>query len=501
MKKTISIHLMGVNFLVEEGAYELLENYLKRLKNSFQHSKDQQEICDDVESRIAELASEKISDRKHVVTFDEMKAILDTLGNPEDFEGSMDPGDEKNYEKSEFQSASRKSRRLFRDGENKSIAGVCSGLAAYFDIDVVYIRIAFVIFFLLGGFIVPVYLVLWIAVPQAKTNVERLQMQGKPINIENLKEEVKDAANNFKKSAKNFEKEIKNTTSRTRERMRDVGGLFSKIGGIILLTIAGFGLITVLAISFGDIHTQFNGDSTFTINEFSNFFLIDKVNSFYLWLGFILFSFSILISIILTGTVLIFNLKSRWIKRSFSALSLLAIIGIGLGIYQGVRLANDFRVQGKTIQNVGMVSDTILFLNVLKDNQSNWNEATILNWDDSQIILNDKNIRASGIEVEYGISPDTNFYISQTFTARGKSGRSADIKASNIDFEPQIIGNKIQIPSYFQYPLKDKFRNQTVVLKIMIPYGKIVITDNTVIQSKDKLQAGWIDSEGNYETN
>jgi phage shock protein PspC (stress-responsive transcriptional regulator) len=499
MKKTISIHLMGVNFLVEESAYDLLENYLKRLKNSFQHSKDQQEICDDVESRIAELASEKISDKKHVVTFDEMKAILDTLGNPEDFEGSMDS--ENSEDKNEFHSESRKSRRLFRDGENKSIAGVCSGLAAYFDIDVVYLRIAFVVFFFLGGFIVPVYIVLWIAVPQARTNVERLQMQGKPINIETLKEEVKDAANNFKKSAKNFEREIKNSTSHTRKRMSEVGGLFSKIAGAILLTIGGIGLISVIALAFGEAHTQINESSALTVKELTNFFMIDNVNSFYLWLGFILLSFSILISIILTGTVLIFNLKSRWIKRSFSLLSLLGIIGIGLGIYQGIRLATDFRVEGKTVQNIGVISDTILFLNVLKNEDSNIEEITKLNWDDSQIILNNRNIRASGIEVEYGISPDTNYYVSQTLTARGRSSKAAVRKASSIDFEPQIIGNKVQIPAYYQYPLDDKFRNQSVVMKILIPYGKIVITDKTVIQSKDKLQSGWINTNGNYEDN
>ena len=497
MRKTISIHLMGVNFLVEESAYELIDTYLKRLKNAFKHSKDQQEICDDVELRIAELASEKVSDKKHVVTYEEMKAILDTLGDPADFEGSMDT--EETRDKTDQQADSRKARRLYRDGENKTIGGVCSGLAAYFDIDVVFIRIAFVLFFFLAGFIVPVYLVLWIAVPEAKTTAERLKMRGKPVNIETLKEEVKEAANNFKRSAKGFEKEMTDRKSPTRQRLSEVGGVFSKVAGGILLALGVIGLITILSVPFGNINAEFSGDSTLSAQEFTNFFLIDGNNSFYLWLGFVLITLSILISIILTGTTLIFNLKSKWIKRSFTLLSLMALVGIGLGIYQGVRLAADFRTEGKTIQNVGVVSDTILFLNVVKDVDLNRGDLTKLKFSDTQIILKNRQIKASGMEVQYGISPDTNYYVSQTFSARGKSSKAAIRKASNINFETQIVGNKVLVPANFQYPLEDKYRNQTVSLKILIPYGKIVITDKTVIQSKDKLQSGWIDEEGNYE--
>lgn len=497
MKKTISIHIMGVNFLVEESAYDLLDNYLKRLKSAFQHSKDQQEICNDVEARIAELASEKISDKKHVVTFEEMSAILDTLGNPEDFEGSMESGE--SDEKTEYQSESRKTRRLYRDSENKTIGGVCSGLAAYFDIDVVYLRIAFVLFFFLGGFIVPVYLVLWIAVPEAKTNADRLKMHGKPVNIETLKEEVKDAANNFKKSAKGFSYEMRNRKSPTRQRMSEVGNTFSKIAGGILLTIGGFGLLFMIALAFGDIETQINSDSAITVKEFTNFFLIDKQNAFYLWLGLVLLSLSILISIVLTGTVLIFKLHSKWIKRSFTLLTVVGLIGVGIGMFQFIRLVADYSVDGKAVQNVGVISDSLVFLTVIKDADLNQSADTKLNWDDSQIILNDKKIRASGMEIEYGISPDTNFYISQTVTAKGRSSKAAVHRASNIVFEPQISGNKIQVPAYFEYPTSDKFRKQEVSLKILIPYGKIVITDKTVIQSKDRLQSGWIDADGNYE--
>ena len=179
----------------------------------------------------------------------------------------------------------------------------------------------------------------------------------------------------------------------------------------------------------------------------------------------------------------------------------MGIIGIALGIFQGIRLASDFRTSGETVQNIGMVSDSLLFLNVIKGETNTSLSETRLQWNDSQITLNSKQFRASGMEVEYGISPDTNFYVSQTLSARGRSSKAAIRKATNIDFETKIIGNKVQIPAFYQYPISDKYRNQTVSLKILIPYGKVVITENTVIQSKDRLQSGWINEQGVYENN
>ena len=188
MKKTISIHLMGTNFLVEEEAYELVHNYLERLKTSLKNSTDLQEIIEDVELRIAELATNYLKDKKEIVTFEEMKTILATLGEPEEF---LDESDAEFVKTNDYQS-SRNERRLFRDADNGVIGGVCLGLAAYFKVDVVFIRIIMVILGLIGGFVVPLYIILWIVIPRAKTNIDRLQMQGRPINLEKLKEEFED---------------------------------------------------------------------------------------------------------------------------------------------------------------------------------------------------------------------------------------------------------------------------------------------------------------------
>jgi phage shock protein C len=57
-------------------------------------------------------------------------------------------------------------RTLYRSRSNRQLAGVCGGLAQYFNIDPTLVRVLFVVFAVLGGPGLVVYLVLWIVVPE-----------------------------------------------------------------------------------------------------------------------------------------------------------------------------------------------------------------------------------------------------------------------------------------------------------------------------------------------
>src|SRR5690606_26290084 len=94
-----------------------------------------------------------------------------------------------NYSDYEY-SGNKKEKRLFRDTDNAQIAGVCQGIANFFNIDVVIIRIVWVLIFLFAGFGFLLYVILWIVVPKANTSIDRLRMKGKPITVENVREEV-----------------------------------------------------------------------------------------------------------------------------------------------------------------------------------------------------------------------------------------------------------------------------------------------------------------------
>jgi phage shock protein C len=57
------------------------------------------------------------------------------------------------------------SKKLYRSRNNKMIAGVCGGLAEYYKVDPSWVRLAFVLFFFLGGCALLVYFIMWLIVP------------------------------------------------------------------------------------------------------------------------------------------------------------------------------------------------------------------------------------------------------------------------------------------------------------------------------------------------
>ncbi len=198
MKKTVNINLNGTVFYIDDDAFEVLNSYLKRLEQHFGTGDEGKEIIADIESRMAELFSEAIEHKNGVVTITMVESVMEKMGDPSEFD------DEESEPKVKQPKFKQKSKRLFRDGDNKIIGGVCSGLAAYFTIDPVFIRIAFAILpFLSFGFVVPVYIILWIVIPEARTTVQKLEMRGENVTIGNIekiiKKEYEDVKNRFSK--------------------------------------------------------------------------------------------------------------------------------------------------------------------------------------------------------------------------------------------------------------------------------------------------------------
>ena len=173
MKQVININLQGRVVPIEVTAFDLLKNYTDSLNRHFANEEGKEEIINDIESRIGELFQERISKGATCITDDDVKAIIKNMGNPEDFE-TMDGGTTASEASSAGQqqyaggSASTGNRKLYRNENDKVLGGVCSGLANYFNIDVVVVRIIFVLLLFAGvGFLT--YIIMWIAVPSSAT--------------------------------------------------------------------------------------------------------------------------------------------------------------------------------------------------------------------------------------------------------------------------------------------------------------------------------------------
>ena len=174
MKKVININFQGRVVPIEEIAYDILKQYVESLRRYFANEEGRDEIINDIESRIAELFAETLKKGSTCITDEDVNNIIKSMGRPEDFDDEEakvhsqlggNPMDETNYTKETF---SFSSRRLYRDENNKVLGGVCSGIANYFGIDPLIVRILAV----LGNvFSFWTYLILWIAIPSSANQV------------------------------------------------------------------------------------------------------------------------------------------------------------------------------------------------------------------------------------------------------------------------------------------------------------------------------------------
>ena len=186
MKKALQISIAQTLFTIEDDAYATLEGYLASVKDHFKHTEGHAEIIADIESRIAEQLHES---KEKIVTNQTLKKILASIGSVEDF----DDGEHAHEERAaEEKGPLIGNKRLYRNPDDKFIAGVCSGLAAYFRIEPVWIRLGFVVLSAFNGLGALVYLVLWIIVPEAKTRSQKLEMTGTPVTLSTISETVRE---------------------------------------------------------------------------------------------------------------------------------------------------------------------------------------------------------------------------------------------------------------------------------------------------------------------
>ncbi len=208
MNKTVTITLQGVVFTLEEQAYAELAGYLDAIQAQF--GPENQDVIQEIELRIAEIFQEQFLKDKTVITEADIAALKEIMGEVHDFADEEPPKQTK-----------KQAKRFYRDGEDKIIAGVASGIGAYFNIDPTIVRIAMVIALVTGvfsGAVIVMYLVLWMITDEADTLTERMEMRGEPVTIESIKRKANEAVESGKafvekkahsKEAKDSKKKVK----------------------------------------------------------------------------------------------------------------------------------------------------------------------------------------------------------------------------------------------------------------------------------------------------
>lgn len=204
MNKITSIHLNGKAFQLEEAAYDNLQSYLKESETKLADNPDKQEIMADLEQAVADKCTARLHTGKDVVTVQEMNDILKEMGRVEPSE-SESRADADGDGTDDGASTGPKPKRLYNIPEGAMIAGVCNGLAAYFNIDVMLVRALFIIAtFITGGSAILAYIILALVVPEAKTKGQIAEATGRPLTaqeiVENGKQRLQEVSESVRKT-------------------------------------------------------------------------------------------------------------------------------------------------------------------------------------------------------------------------------------------------------------------------------------------------------------
>ena len=255
MKTTVSIHLGGHLMHAEEDAHRSLVQYLDSIKNHLRDTEGREEILSDIESRFAELLMDRWSGKSGVITLKDVESVIQILGSPSQWtEGPVDAFSEaesvsgkqaETWERSGYQGEIPAPKRLFRDGSRRVLGGVSAGLAAYFGLDLALVRVVVLLLGLFTGIGFFAYLVLWVAVPKARTTADRLAMQGRAVTLESIRNKVEEEYRAVEQTLQN-----PNNHRRWEASLR---GWVREANGIAAPVLKGLGKLVGLVLALGTV--------------------------------------------------------------------------------------------------------------------------------------------------------------------------------------------------------------------------------------------------------
>ncbi|MFZ6010261.1 MAG: PspC domain-containing protein [Bacteroidota bacterium] len=551
MKKNISINISGIIFHIEEDGYETLKKYLDSINKYFSTFEDSSEILADIESRIAEIFLSKLNEEKQVITAEDVNSLVATMGSVSDFKAVEDQeeapktpvveesgaGAEAEEEPREEQKTSEQQRtrtytppkqlmrdqkrkilggvcaglanyfnidalwirllfalflfaygiplliyvimwimipgsydldepvvdkKMFRDRERKIISGVSGGVAAYLGIDIIAVRLLFVIFTIIGGLGFFVYIVLWLILPEAKTLTDKVQMQGEPVTLSNIESTIKKSQS---------EKSPDNESTLTKVLLfpfRLIGIIITGLGKILaplvevvrvaigmMIVIVGVGLLFATVVTAGILFgifssTAFSLPWMTELNE-TSVPVEALLRAFPSWTAVAAFIglvvpaiFVVLLGVSVVAKRIVFNATVGWtlFVLFFVSAAVLAVgipkIAFAFKEDAEYRVESSYTVNGKTA--------------VLKINE--------IGMDDYDAV----DLTLKGYE-------GTEFKLVQSYEAQGSSRAKAIENAKMVDYKVDFKDSVLTFDSNLQFKPDAIFRAQRLHMDLYIPYN------------------------------
>jgi phage shock protein PspC (stress-responsive transcriptional regulator) len=479
MNKTVNINLAGIVFHIDEDAFEILNNYLNTLKNHFKNEESADEILEDIEGRIAELFTERLSS-KEAVSLTDVNEVITIMGEPSQYDDEIEQEKPQEQQHKEEDLRKGKRRKVFRDEQGRMIGGVCSGMANYFDISVFWSRIIFFfLLFIMGPGAPFIYIMLWIALPSAKTTAEKLEMKGEKVNINNIEKNIKDELNIIENKIldadKKYTKEIFGANSFFRKIVdfciRVITGIFKFAGscfGIFCILFGGILLFFIFSFAFSGAEILFQ-NHPMVEHVCSNFFN----NKSATWLS--LFIGIPIVAIILFGLRLVNNTKIHMNYKI--GIFVLWIISLFFLLNSAKDISIEFQEEAKNtiIENIITESDTLyLSMNDVDrvfDNAFDAKGFKVTPFED--------NLMGIGMQLDVVKSKNNNFNLIKEATARGKDKHLAKKMTEGIGFEFTLEDDNLIFDDFFTISSQE-WRMQELDLTLELPVGMVVFLDHSL---------------------
>ena len=510
MDKTHNISLGGLAFAIDDAAYNILRKYLNDIRISLHNSGGVDEIMADVEYRMAELLRERMSARE-VVNQADVDYLIGVMGKPEDYY-TEDITEEQTTNSAGSGTYSHrysgvKNKKLFRDPDNKTLGGVCSGLGHYFGIDATWVRIITVvllfvdpIFFSVGSTVFIAYFILWLVVPEAKTTSDKLLMRGEPVNFDSIKDFFGNSPENVRNNLKDFGNDARRVASDSGSAIGNILRFLVKLFGIfvlgILLIVALSLLIAFVAAILGLGGAVFGaGIAGISLNSYFPYVFEGDWEQWvaYISLGLVMILPAIGLILLILRLVSNRYRVPRVVGFGLPLFWLAGLVGLTVITVITLRHFQQSAHETKTV-NLPTTANTLLIEQQEDD----------LNWDENELLA----MRPGylGFEVEDNIhvkkSETGNAYMELRFTSKGKTVENALQHLKALDYKYEVKDSVVKLDDHlFIKENVGKWRNQKVRTVLYLPEGKQVKFKNLDVHGPGDDDNYWdYESSGNIYT-
>lgn len=474
MNTTRNVSIGGYAFIIEDDAYLRLSAYTQAVRNNLGDVPGKEEMMFDIETHIADTLRATMKGREVVVS-DDITLVIERMGDP-DVYLQEDSASGKGKKESGMEDVGEK--RLHRDPNNKILSGVCGGLAAYFNVDPVWIRLGFVAlaFLYSAGFLI--YIILWIVIPVAKTRLQQLQMRGRTPNLKNIEDSIRSEISGVGQSVNKLtnSNSVRDGANRAANALGDVfAGIFQVIVKILQASLKVFAaLIAVSSLSFlvllvfmaitGTTSIHVSGDEV-NVDDMSGVMghLFDSPWESFLFTAFLFIFLAIpAISLLATSIRFLADAKTKTPKWLTLAAVGVWLISTSYIVYSGIKLGFDF-----TNSATGKEE----FVVPTKEGQTLRLRLGDVPQDTEGFLMSDINLQIHQ-------SQDSSFVLRVNKEAAGRTESLADRRQRSIIYKPIITDTVITFPELYILPKGETVRAQAISMELLVPRNaRIFIED------------------------